>query len=130
MALLLGCASVGDVGALPLESEMSSVRRSRVDLSHLVTRNLRKKTRAGAGPGRVGSGEDRLAVISVKLFMCFKFAAINSQTNDQNVTFHSVVKSAQQQSFFFLTIFYTADRSRTHTIYEQGMCNYSAKKTT
>lgn len=60
VVLLLGCVSVGDVGALPLESEMSSVRRSRVDLSHFVTRNLRrKKTKAGGGRRRGGLRSDQ-----------------------------------------------------------------------
>lgn len=39
---LLGSASVGDVGTLPLESVISRVRLSLVGFSHLVTRNLRQ----------------------------------------------------------------------------------------
>lgn len=40
VVLLLGSASVGDVGTLPLESVMSNVRLSLTAFSHLVTRNL------------------------------------------------------------------------------------------
>lgn len=41
VVLLLGSASTGDVGTLPLESVMSSDRLSLPVFSHLVTRNLR-----------------------------------------------------------------------------------------
>lgn len=43
MVLLFGLGSVGVDGTLPLESVRSSVRLSLAALSHLVTRNLRKR---------------------------------------------------------------------------------------